>query len=63
MPVILDPADYATWLDPRPPDDATLIRLARGAPAEELELQAVGRRVNDARVDDAACLEPASGAG
>jgi len=63
MPVILDPADYATWLDPRPTDQATLTRLARGAPAEGLELQAVGRRVNDPRFDDAACLEPASGPG
>ena len=62
MPVILDPADYASWLDPRPADDATLIRLARGAPAEGLELRAVSRRVNDVRFDDAACLEPANGA-
>jgi len=63
MPVILDPADYATWLDPRSLDEATLMRLARGAPAEELELHAVGRRVNDPRFDDAACLEPASSPG
>ncbi len=62
MPVILDPADYASWLDPRSADDATLMRLARGAPAEGFELKAVSRRVNDARVDDAACLEPANGA-
>ena len=60
MPVILDPADYAAWLDPRPADPATLMRLARGAPAEALELHPVGRRVNDPRVDDASCLEPAS---
>lgn len=61
MPVILDPAEYAAWLDPRPADDATLMRLARGAPAEGFELKAVSRRVNDVRVDDAACLEPANG--
>jgi putative SOS response-associated peptidase YedK len=63
MPVILDPADYATWLDLQPGDEATLLRLARGAPAEALELQAVGRRVNDPRFDDAACLEPESRSG
>ncbi len=60
MPVILDPADYAIWLDPRPADEDTLTRLVRGALAEELELLAVGRRVNDPRSDDAACLEPAN---
>jgi putative SOS response-associated peptidase YedK len=60
MPVILDPADYASWLDPRLGDEASLARLASGAPAERLELHAVGRRVNDPRYDDAACLEAAS---
>ena len=63
MPVILDPADYASWLDPRLGDEATRARLARSAPAEGLELHAVGRRVNDPRFDDAACLAPASGPG
>jgi putative SOS response-associated peptidase YedK len=60
MPVIVDPADYAAWLDPRLGDASTLARLALGEPAEGLELQAVGRRVNDPRFDDAACLEAAS---
>jgi putative SOS response-associated peptidase YedK len=58
MPVILDPADYAAWLDPRPADAAALMRLARGAPAEGFELKPVSRRVNDVRVDDADCLSP-----
>jgi putative SOS response-associated peptidase YedK len=60
MPVILDPADYAAWLDPRPADEASLLRLARGGRDEGFELLPVSRRVNDVRVDDAACLEPAS---
>jgi putative SOS response-associated peptidase YedK len=60
MPVILDPADYAAWLDPRPADEATLLRLARGGRDQGFELLPVSRRVNDVRVDDAACLEPAS---
>ncbi|HEY8156962.1 MAG TPA: SOS response-associated peptidase [Myxococcota bacterium] len=63
MPVILDPADYAAWLDPKLADAASLASLVRGAPAEALELHPVGRRVNDPRFDDAACLEPASGPG
>jgi putative SOS response-associated peptidase YedK len=59
MPVILDPADYAAWLDPQLGDPARLSRIALAAPAEALELHAVGRRVNDPRFDDAACLEAA----
>jgi putative SOS response-associated peptidase YedK len=60
MPVILDPADYTAWLDPRPADEASLLRLARGGLGEGFELLPVSRRVNDVRLDDAACLEPAS---
>jgi putative SOS response-associated peptidase YedK len=63
MPVILDPSDYAAWLDPRVSDPASLRRLLRGAAADALQLHAVGRRVNDVRFDDAACLEPASAPG
>ena len=60
MPVILDPADHALWLAEGPPDAASLARIARGAPAEALELHPVGRRVNDPRHDDAACLAAAA---
>jgi putative SOS response-associated peptidase YedK len=63
MPVILDPSDYALWLAAAVLDDATLQRIARGAPAGRLELHRVGRRVNDPRLDDPACLAPASAAG
>jgi putative SOS response-associated peptidase YedK len=62
MPVILDASDYAAWLDPRVGDEASLRRLLRGQRADALELRAVGRRVNDVRFDDAACLDPPSGA-
>jgi putative SOS response-associated peptidase YedK len=61
MPVILDPADYALWLSAAPVAADTLARLARSAPAQNLELALVGRRVNDPRFDEPACLEPASG--
>jgi putative SOS response-associated peptidase YedK len=60
MPVILDPADYAAWLDPRPADPARLRLLARGLPDPEFHLKRVSRRVNDVRFDDVACLEPAN---
>jgi len=63
MPVILDPADFAIWLAPGAPDEQTLRRLARGATCEALELHPVGRRVNDPRFDDPACLAPAGGPG
>jgi putative SOS response-associated peptidase YedK len=63
MPVILDASDYAAWLDPRVGDEASLRRLLRGERAGGFELHAVGRRVNDVRFDDAACLEPASAPG
>jgi putative SOS response-associated peptidase YedK len=60
MPVILDPSDYGTWLDPRLRDEACLMRLLRVARGEKLELKPVSLRVNDVRFDDAACLEPAA---
>jgi len=63
MPVILDSADYAIWLAPGAPDEEMLRRLARGAACATLELHPVGRRVNDPRFDDPACLAPAGSPG
>ena len=58
MPVILPAEAYDDWLDVRsPPPDA----LLRPYPADDLAAFAVGPRVNNARHDDAACLEPAVG--
>jgi putative SOS response-associated peptidase YedK len=55
MPVILPPADYARWLDPTA---ATIdLRPLLGPyPAAQMEAVPVGPTVNNARVDDPACL-------
>ena len=60
MPVILPPDAYQCWLDPRSPPDA-LDALLRPYAPDHLVALAVGLRVNSARNDDAACLEPAIG--
>ena len=59
MPVILDPADYAAWLDPEHGDPQRLLALLAPCPEEWLRLQTVGLRVNDPRNDDAECAAPA----
>ncbi len=53
MPVILDPADYATWLaEPS-------VELLRPFPAERMRALAVSDRVNSVKNDDVLCLSPA----
>ncbi|MFP6729835.1 MAG: SOS response-associated peptidase [Alphaproteobacteria bacterium] len=56
MPAILPRHGYDAWLNSgaQPPDD-----LLQPYPAGALAAHAVGPRVNSARHDDAACLEPA----
>jgi putative SOS response-associated peptidase YedK len=58
MPVILDPAAYARWLDPTHRDPAELGDLLRPWPANDLALRRVGRRVNDAALDEPGLLDP-----
>lgn len=60
MPAILDPADYALWLDPSVDDPARITPLLHAAPAKDLVVTPVGRRVNNPKVDDARCAEPAA---
>ena len=56
MPVVLERAALATWVDPGTP--INLVKaLARPAPSGRLERKAVGRQVNDPRRDDVGCLE------
>jgi putative SOS response-associated peptidase YedK len=55
MPVILDPADHATWLDPSDPGGAALLRPYPGG---DLEAQPVSTRVNSPRHDDPSCIAP-----
>jgi putative SOS response-associated peptidase YedK len=57
MPVILDPAQEADWLDPHTPP-AVLPELLAGLPADRTSLTEVGFAVNDARHDALDCLDP-----
>lgn len=57
MPVVLDPAAEATWIDPAA-DEAALRELLRPAPGDLLELREVGDAVNDVREDGPHLLEP-----
>jgi putative SOS response-associated peptidase YedK len=59
MPVILDPADYAAWLDPEEGDLQRLLALLAPCSESLLRLQTVGLRVNDPRNDDPECAAPA----
>ncbi len=58
MPVILDPADHAAWLDPRQGDLAVLHDMLRPAPAAGWTLYPVSRAVNSPRTDDPSLMEP-----
>ena len=57
MPVIVPSADYARWLDPRTPLPV-LSALLGPYPAARMESWPVGAAVNNARLDDAACIAP-----
>jgi putative SOS response-associated peptidase YedK len=57
MPVILEPARYAAWLDPALRDEGAPCALATDRLGEALVTRRVGPRVNDTRHDDPACLE------
>jgi putative SOS response-associated peptidase YedK len=57
MPVILDPADFGTWLSPElAVNDA--LSLLRPAPNDAVEFHAVSKHVNNARNDDPDCITP-----
>lgn len=56
MPVILDPADYETWLNPTR-DPEALRALLKPYPAPAMIAWKIGTRVNNPRNDDPACLE------
>ena len=60
MPVILDSADFAAWLDVRDETDiAAAAALLRPAPAEITTAWPVSTRVNNVRNDDAGLVAPA----
>jgi putative SOS response-associated peptidase YedK len=58
MPLVLDPADYALWLDPEVTDPSRLLPLLRPYPAEEMVAIPVSPRVNSPDNDDPTLLEP-----
>ena len=58
MPVILDPKDYARWLDPDVQEVSQLKRLLQPYPPEAMTYFPVNLRVNNPRNDDALCIEP-----
>ena len=58
MPVILDPAAYATWLDPAEQSSQRLLELLVPAPDDTLTAYPISTRVNRTVHDDPACVEP-----
>jgi putative SOS response-associated peptidase YedK len=58
MPVILPQAQYEFWLDRKNEDVDALTQLLVAAPAQSLEAIEVGKRVNNARNDDADLVQP-----
>jgi putative SOS response-associated peptidase YedK len=56
MPVIVDPEDYARWLDPA--RNATDVQdLLRPYPGSEMQVVPVGNYVNSPKNDDERCVE------
>lgn len=58
MPVILDAAAHAEWLDPAQRDPAALARLLQPAPAAALRAWPVATRVNRAREEGESLIVP-----
>jgi putative SOS response-associated peptidase YedK len=58
MPVILDPRDYAAWLDPANRDAAHLQSLLAPAPDGGWQATPVSRAVNHPAHDAPDCIEP-----
>jgi putative SOS response-associated peptidase YedK len=58
MPVIVDPANYGTWLGEEPADPVRLLSLLKPFPAEQMEAYAVGVAVGNVKNDEAALLTP-----
>ena len=57
MPVILDPGDFALWIDPGTKDSDRLAGLLRPYPPEALQAYPVGFFVNNPANDTPACRE------
>ena len=59
MPVILNPADYARWLDRDVHDSQDVLPLLKQFPAEKMQLTPVSTLVNSPRNDKPECVAPA----
>jgi putative SOS response-associated peptidase YedK len=60
MPVILNPADYDLWLDPDVRDAKRLEPLLVPFTSDAMAAWPVSTRVNNPKVDDPKCAEPAA---
>jgi putative SOS response-associated peptidase YedK len=58
MPVILAPADFERWLDPKAAKGPELQALLRPYPAEAMTAYPADTRVNNVKHNDAACVAP-----
>jgi putative SOS response-associated peptidase YedK len=58
MPVILDPKDYAAWLDQAPRPKEELLALLRALPSEAMKAVPVSTTVNNPRNQGPVCIEP-----
>ncbi len=58
MPVILPESHWDEWLDPARREPSGLAALLRPWPDDGVALEPVSARVNDVRIDDAACIAP-----
>lgn len=58
MPCIVDPKDYAAWLDPDVSDADKLLSLLRPYPSAKMALHPVSRKVNSPRNQGPALIEP-----
>jgi putative SOS response-associated peptidase YedK len=58
MPVILAPADFDRWLDPKAAKGPELQGLLRPYPAEAMTAYPVDTRVNSPKHNEAACIAP-----
>jgi putative SOS response-associated peptidase YedK len=56
MPVLIEPEDYATWLDTGLQRSDALQHLLRPYDADKLAAYPVGMQVNNARYDEADCV-------
>lgn len=58
MPVIVDPADFARWLDPDTIESEKVLELLRPCPSDKLQAYPVSTLVNNPRNDSDECLVP-----